>query len=678
MAKTITPINKATDTFDTWVTQTNTIIDTLATEILTANNNANGAFVTGNSQLFGSFTANVVAVYNELRGGNVQASGALLITSDATVNTGNFTMGVDDSVPALLTLYGGGTGEPSARIHLYNNFDDDTNAVYWDIQGEDGTGDFLIQDDAGTDALRINDATLAVTIAQGATITTGGLTVTAGGLTISDTSDTTLGGDLIVTGGVANVGVDDTTPAVLRLFGGGTGEAGGQLRIYNNFDDDTNVVYWQVEAEDGTGDFVIKDDGAGETLRIDETTYRTTIANGITVTAGGLTVTAGVTNLGANLDLGIGNRIILDDDNDSVFYASSDDVVVLSTGGTVRFTQTTTTTTLEQDLVVQGGVANVGVNDSVQGTVSIFGSATAGGILNIYNGADDDATPTTDYWSISSFSTGGDLGIARAGIATALTISRTTGEVTIANGLNITLGGIDVQGGVSTFSANVDLEGTARIILDADNDSDLYASADDTVVIRTGGTARMTINNTTVDYGSTALRTGGDIWIDTDTGDFRAGAGTSNLVANSSLIRLANSTVTFDITKPTAGDVSNGNIFLAADGVWKEPTASKGSVVTSGTTAQIMDSWLKSTYRSGEYFFTVEDNAANSRSVAKVLVLHDNSVTNAYITEYGVVESNAALGSYSANCNTTHCIVYFTPTVTAATVKFSRDLTVVA
>lgn len=677
MAKTITPINKATDTFDTWVTQTNTIIDTLATEILTANNNANGAFVTGNSQLFGSFTANVVAVYNELRGGNVQASGALLITSDATVNTGNFTMGVDDSVPALLTLYGGGTGEPSARIHLYNNFDDDTNAVYWDIQGEDGTGDFLIQDDAGTDALRIDDATLAVTIAQGATITTGGLTVTAGGLNV-DAGGTVLDGGLAETSGVANIGVNDTTAGLVRIYGGGVAGQGGAVHLYNASDHDTNADYWRLGCDDGTGDFEIGDPGLPAALRIDETTFLTTLANGLVVTAGGLTVTAGVSDFGANVDLGINNRLFLDDDNDTYIYASSDDVIAIGAGGTVRITQTSTATTLSENLIVQGGIANVGVNDSVQGTVSIFGSATAGGILNIYNGADDDATPTTDYWSISSFSTGGDLGIARAGIATALTISRTTGEVTIANGLNITLGGIDVQGGVSTFSANVDLEGTARIILDADNDSDLYASADDTVVIRTGGTARMTINNTTVDYGSTALRTGGDIWIDTDTGDFRAGAGTSNLVANSSLIRLANSTVTLDITKPTAAQVSNGNIFLAADGVWKEPIASKGSVVTSGTTAQIMDSWLKSTYRSGEYFFTVEDNAANSRSVAKVLVLHDNSVTNAYITEYGVVESNVALGSYSANCNTTHCIVYFTPTVTAATVKFSRDLTVVA
>lgn len=84
MAKTITPIDTTTDTFNDWVVATNTVIDTIATEVLTANTNANGAFVTGNSQLFGIFTANTVAVYNTLRGGNVQSSADLSVGSNTT------------------------------------------------------------------------------------------------------------------------------------------------------------------------------------------------------------------------------------------------------------------------------------------------------------------------------------------------------------------------------------------------------------------------------------------------------------------------------------------------------------------------------------------------------------------------------------------------------------------
>jgi len=86
MAKTITPINRTTDVVDTIISQVNAVIDVIASEALTANTNANGAFVTGNSQLFGIYTANVVAVYDELRGGNVQSSASLTIGSNLTQN----------------------------------------------------------------------------------------------------------------------------------------------------------------------------------------------------------------------------------------------------------------------------------------------------------------------------------------------------------------------------------------------------------------------------------------------------------------------------------------------------------------------------------------------------------------------------------------------------------------
>jgi hypothetical protein len=592
MAKTITPINTATDTFNTWVTQTNTIIDTIATEVMTANVNANGAFVTGNSQLFGIFTANVVAVYNELRGGNVQATGALLITSDATVNTGNFTMGVDDSVPGLLTIYGGGTGELSGLIRTYNNADDDTNAVYWQFGGEDGTGDFLIEDDAGTDALRIDDATLAVTIAQGLTVTTGGATITAGGLDV-DAGLTTLDGGLVETSGSANIGVNDTTAGLISIFGDAT--AGGRVFFYNGADDDTGFEYWNVGSSSADGDFIINRSSIDIPLTIDNGTGLTTLANG-------LTVTTGLTTLG---------------------------------GG----------------LIETSGLANVGVNDTTPGILRLFGGTTAetAGELYIYNPSDHDTN--ADYWRLTGEDGTGDFVLGDPGKTDVLRIDETTFLTTLANGLTVTTG-------ITTLAANLDLSGTARIILDADNDSDIYASADDNVILRVGAATRLNVNTTYADFQTTALRTGGDIWIDTDTGDFRAGAGTSNLVANSSTIRLANSTVTLDITKPTAAQVSAGTYYLNADGTWAlVENQTVVDTTTSGTAAQVIDSFLKSSFRSAEYTLTISDTGANNR------------ITNAYITEYGTVTTNTAMGSLSANCNTTHCILYLTPAQAATTVK---------
>jgi len=404
MAVTITPINVATDTFNTWVTQTNTIIDALANEVMTANNDANGAFVTGNSQLFGIYTANVIAAHDELRGGNVQVAASLLISSNVTANTGQVNVGVNDSVPGILRLFGGGTGEVSAGIYLYNNADDDTNADYWLIEGEDGTGDFVIGDPGTTDA-----------------------------------------------------------------------------------------------------------------LRIDETTFLLTIANGLTITTGVLT-------LNANIDIGLNDRLILDDDDDTSIYAPSDDQINFEVGG------------------------------------------------------------ATEY----------------------------------------------------SFTATV------------------------------------------ADFETNNIRTGGDIVVDTSSGFLRLGETAANVTANSTVLRLQNSTVTFDLSKPTAAQVSDGAYFLNADGSWSTPVLGTVTTITSGTSAQEVDSFAKATYRSAEYFMTIEDNGANNHQVAKILVLHEDSTTNALITEYAKIISNTDLGTFSANSNTTHCIVYFTPTVAATTVKAKPEYTNVA
>lgn len=82
MAKSLSQVAIATDTFLAWVQKTNYAINAIATECLTANTDANGAVTVGNSFLNGIFSSNVVAVAT-LRGGNVQSSDVLSITSNA-------------------------------------------------------------------------------------------------------------------------------------------------------------------------------------------------------------------------------------------------------------------------------------------------------------------------------------------------------------------------------------------------------------------------------------------------------------------------------------------------------------------------------------------------------------------------------------------------------------------
>lgn len=97
MGHTITLIDKATDSFDVWVDRCNEMANTFTLEALTANTDANGAYITGNSFLFGTFGANTVAVYTALRGGNVQTACTLWISSNAFINGATLTFGVGNT-----------------------------------------------------------------------------------------------------------------------------------------------------------------------------------------------------------------------------------------------------------------------------------------------------------------------------------------------------------------------------------------------------------------------------------------------------------------------------------------------------------------------------------------------------------------------------------------------------
>lgn len=99
MAKTLSQVAVSTDTFLAFVQKTNYAINAISTECLTANTDANGASTTGNSVLNGIFSANTIAV-TELRGGNVQSSAALNVSSNV-----NFT-GSQINVSANINLSG--------------------------------------------------------------------------------------------------------------------------------------------------------------------------------------------------------------------------------------------------------------------------------------------------------------------------------------------------------------------------------------------------------------------------------------------------------------------------------------------------------------------------------------------------------------------------------------------
>lgn len=153
--------------------------------------------------------------------------------------------------------------------------------------------------------------------------------------------------------------------------------------------------------------------------------------------------------------------------------------------------------------------------------------------------------------------------------------------------------------------------------------------------------------------------------------------GGGNLTSSNTL------TVTTNVSI-TANQLSIGNASINAvinstsitvDGYSYLPVTFSMNTQTSGTSAQLVDSYASATYRTSDYILSVKDNNANAFHSAKALILHDGGTT--YTTIYGVVYSNTSLGTFAANANATHVRLYITPAVANTQVKGIRTMVVV-
>jgi len=76
----------------------------------------------------------------------------------------------------------------------------------------------------------------------------------------------------------------------------------------------------------------------------------------------------------------------------------------------------------------------------------------------------------------------------------------------------------------------------------------------------------------------------------------------------------------------------------------------------------IISSYNNQIYNSSYYIVSVEDTANNAYQVSEVLVVDDyGGYDNAYITEFGIIETNSSLGTISADISGDKTNLYFTP-----------------
>jgi hypothetical protein len=142
---------------------------------------------------------------------------------------------------------------------------------------------------------------------------------------------------------------------------------------------------------------------------------------------------------------------------------------------------------------------------------------------------------------------------------------------------------------------------------------------------------------------------------------------------NANTLSVGNSSVNTTIRTANSTQQSNGQYFLNANGSWSligAPVYTDNTAIT-GTSAQLVDFYDLATYGTVEYLINVIDNNANNRLSTKFLTMHDTGAV--YSTEYATMTTNTTnMGAFSANANSTHVKVYFTPVSSNANVKFIR------
>lgn len=149
------------------------------------------------------------------------------------------------------------------------------------------------------------------------------------------------------------------------------------------------------------------------------------------------------------------------------------------------------------------------------------------------------------------------------------------------------------------------------------------------------------------------------------------GTFTANVFRSSSVI-ISNTTSNVTINVPNTEMISNGSYYLNANGSWDSVIIPVTNSVfqTTGIFPQEIDNYVKNDYGGVEFFIRVKNNNANGFQASKVLTFHNG--IDAFSTEYGTMVSNNTLGTFAVTTNTTHVILFMTPTSGNTNVSISR------
>lgn len=147
------------------------------------------------------------------------------------------------------------------------------------------------------------------------------------------------------------------------------------------------------------------------------------------------------------------------------------------------------------------------------------------------------------------------------------------------------------------------------------------------------------------------------------TGVFGANTLTASILKGGNV--QSNSTISF------TSNVELGNSSLEVNTLQANVSHVKSALhTTTNTDAQIVDSFVATTYRSGKYLISI--TSSTSYQSTEIMMLHDG--TNAYITEYATLLSGSTLGTFVANVDSGTIRLFVTPTNASSNVKYQRTL----
>jgi hypothetical protein len=391
MSRQLNIVNTATDTFDNWVSKTNDVVLLVNTDVVTVQQNSVGDFTTGNGFVIGILGSNTLVSTN-IRGGNVETSATLNITSNANFTSSqvNSTSNVYfQSANVYIKTLANTTFE--GNVYVYANTSQQilsiiSNSGHYSISANVANGFFINGNTSLYGALSTNlAATFSNTVSvTGATVLSNTLNV-VGAINVQSTAN--VGGTLGVVGaatfnGTMSVNGAATYSNTIAVTGNATFSntmsVTGNATFVNVFASYANITSIQANSLTVAGNLTVNSTGAFGVYYSNNITSSTNgyFANSTLIAIGNTSVNTQITpssvtsNNGIFTNLNVSGAIVGTFSPTSNFIPTPNNNLLLGSSGNV-FSQIYATNVYTNSISAFSGNINITTSISLTGSLSI-------------------------------------------------------------------------------------------------------------------------------------------------------------------------------------------------------------------------------------------------------------------------------------------------------------------